>query len=159
VSDIARTPHADVERVLPYLKAMGTAVFRFGQVGTGHTAKIINNMISLSTLALVSEATYLARYSGLDVETFYRAVMAGNGKSGTIETFGPRLLARDHIQVNFRIELATKDLGLSQQLVTEANQPFFVSSATYKMYQVAEMLGLSKADISNIAELRTLRRE
>lgn len=148
---------AEVQQVLPYLQAMGTDHFRFGAVGSGHTAKIINNMISLSTLSLLSEATYLARDAGLDIDTFYQAVMAGNGKSGTLESFGPRLSKRNYGSINFRIDLAAKDLALSQQLAARAGQPFFVSQAAYTMFQVAEKLGLAKKDIANIAEFWTSR--
>lgn len=142
----------DVERVMPYLQAMGTDHFRFGPAGTGHTAKILNNMISLSTITIVAEATELARQAGLDIQSFYDAVMAGNGKSGTIEAFGQRFISRDYSKVNFRVELATKDLSLSRELAAKSGLPFLVSAAAHHTLQLAQMQGLSKKDISNIAE-------
>ncbi|AEC21578.1 dehydrogenase [Pusillimonas sp. T7-7] len=146
----------DVEHVMPYLRVMGTDYFRFGPAGTGHTAKILNNMISLSTVAIVAEATELARDSGLDIQAFYDAVMAGNGKSGTIEAFGKRFISRDHSKVNFRIELAAKDLFLSQELAAKTGKPFLVSAAAHQTLQLAQVLGLSKKDISNLAEFWSL---
>jgi len=56
---------ATIERLRPAFEAMGT-INRCGGLGMGMVAKLANNLVSLTTPVLVSEATRLAKAYGMD---------------------------------------------------------------------------------------------
>ena len=45
-------------RIRPMLDAYSEAVFHFGPVGAGHTAKLVNNFISMGYCALIAEGIF-----------------------------------------------------------------------------------------------------
>ncbi|MDP7231673.1 MAG: NAD(P)-dependent oxidoreductase, partial [Dehalococcoidia bacterium] len=83
------------ERVLPVLKVLGANVTHMGSVGSGHTAKIANQILGAATLAGISEALVLAKKSGLNLQTFFDAASKGAGQSWYLDNYGPKILAGD----------------------------------------------------------------
>ena len=54
---------ADFPTVEAVVGAYSKLVLRFGEAGAGHTAKLLNNLVSQGTMALLAEAYGLARAS------------------------------------------------------------------------------------------------
>ena len=57
---------AHIDRAMPALQAMGDTFVHLGTVGNGHTVKVISNILSYGTVALVNEALMLAARHGVD---------------------------------------------------------------------------------------------
>ncbi len=58
---------ATLAAVRPILEALGSRIFHFGDVGAGHTAKLVQNMIAIIASAGIAEGFALAAAAGLDV--------------------------------------------------------------------------------------------
>lgn len=150
---------ADVKKAMPALEAMGDTFFHFGGVGAGHRAKIISNMVGLSTIALVNEALMLGSEHGLDVEILYEALMAGNGRSRSLEVYGLPMVKRDYNAKRFSIGHACHDLWAAQKLADECRMPMLVAAAAYEVFRIASMLAPPEKSVITLAEIWQQRAE
>lgn len=141
-----------VGKTMPALEAMGDTFFHFGGIGAGHRAKIISNMVALSTIALVNEALMLGSEHGLDVDVLFKALMAGNGRSRSLEVYGLPMVKRDYDAKRFSIGHACHDLWAAQKLAEECKMPVLVGAAAYEVFRIAAMLGLPEKSVITLAE-------
>ncbi len=128
---------ADVARVMPALEAMGDTFFHFGGIGTGHRAKIISNMVALGAIALANEAFALGSGHGLDAQVLYDALMAGNGRSRSLEVYGLPMVKRDYNAKQFSIAHACHDLLAAQKLADECGVSVPITAATSEVFETA----------------------
>jgi 3-hydroxyisobutyrate dehydrogenase-like beta-hydroxyacid dehydrogenase len=77
---------ATVERLRPALEAMGT-INRCGGLGMGMVAKLANNLVSLTTPVLVSEATRLAKAHGMDPATLLEIMSRSTADGFTVRNW------------------------------------------------------------------------
>jgi 3-hydroxyisobutyrate dehydrogenase len=105
-----------VERARPGLDAMGRTVVRTGPVGSGQITKILNNLVSLSTIAAVAEALRLAAGHGLEPDAVRQALSSASADSFTLrhwDFFAGEWLADGPDNVT---TMVAKDLGLATAL-------------------------------------------
>jgi 3-hydroxyisobutyrate dehydrogenase-like beta-hydroxyacid dehydrogenase len=67
--------------VKPYLLSMGKSIFYLGPLGSGMAMKLINNILTLTTLYLVPEALRLGLKGGLDMRTMVEVIRASTGNN------------------------------------------------------------------------------
>ena len=96
--------------------AYSKLVLRFGEVGAGPTAKLLNNLVSQGTMALLAEAFGLARAHGVAWRPLYEAMSAGAARSGTLEKSVGPALEGDYDGARFTIANAAKDLRYAVEL-------------------------------------------
>jgi 2-hydroxy-3-oxopropionate reductase len=84
----------DLARVEPVLQALGTVV-HVGGPGTGHTVKIVNQVIVGLMLEAVAEALALAEKVGLDPRLVQAALQGGSADSRVLRVMGTRMIKRD----------------------------------------------------------------
>jgi 3-hydroxyisobutyrate dehydrogenase len=101
----------------PLLEAIGANVFHLGDVGAGCTAKLVNNLVSLSVGHIINEALVAGVKAGVDARTLYE-VMNVSSASRFVQGV-PRLLERRFDEVSFALALASKDVGLAVALGRE----------------------------------------
>ena len=70
---------ADVARARPFLDATGRAYVHLGPIGSGATAKVLNNAIGNATMLAFTEAIVTGEAAGLDPDAFIRAVTEAGG--------------------------------------------------------------------------------
>jgi 3-hydroxyisobutyrate dehydrogenase len=141
-----------IDKVLPVLEAMGDTFVRFGPVSHGHTAKVISNVLSYGTVALVNEAIMLGARAGVDLKTLYEALTQG-APSKALEAFGPRLVSGDYEPVRVSVEHVCEDMVLAQELAALAQAPVFMLGAAQELYRLMALNGKGSRDMSAIAEL------
>src|ERR1700735_2653656 len=59
----------DLARATPVLNAMAAVIIRVGDIGSGHAAKALNNLVSAATLSVTVEALALAQSFGISADT------------------------------------------------------------------------------------------
>ncbi len=128
------------ERTLPVLNVLGGDVTHMGPVGSGHTTKIANQLIGVATLAGISEAFVLAKKSGLDMQTFFKAVKNGAGRSWALDTHGPTILAGDFAP-GFMVKHMQKDLRLAGQLGAETGTALPTTTLIAQLYRSVQADG------------------
>jgi 3-hydroxyisobutyrate dehydrogenase-like beta-hydroxyacid dehydrogenase len=109
------------ETAAPVLKCITGRLIGVGdRAGQGQTAKVVNNMLSLSGMMIACEAIVAGVKAGIDAETLIEVINAGTGRnSATVDKFPKAILPRTF---NFGgpLGLGNKDIALFLQL-TDAN--------------------------------------
>jgi len=137
---------ATLESVRPLLAAMGSSIYHFGGVGTGHTAKLVQNMIGIVTQAGIAEGFALAAAAGLDVEQVFQMLASSMSASPALKSMVPKVFARAFDQVNFRLDLAYKDIRQATQLAREMTVPLPAANGATELLQLARALGFGAQD-------------
>lgn len=107
---------ADVAYAQPVLATLGTKRFHIGDVGAGHIAKIINNLLTASHLVTASEAFRLATAAGVSTGQLIEAVNAGSGRSGVTLFNYPNRILNNTYGSGFTMQLMRKDVKLAVDL-------------------------------------------
>lgn len=140
------------ERVKPLLLLLGEQVFHCGPLGCGQIAKVINNLVSVSSVALAAEAYVLARRSEVDLDAL-TAIMTRTGADGAMlrKVFVDRLPKRD-FSPEFKVSLSWKDLKLALQLAEslEASELLRCGKGALVWYEDAIAIGCGDLDMSAI---------
>ena len=141
-----------IDQAMPALRAMGDTFIRFGRVGDGHTAKIISNVLSYATVALVNEALMVGSRCGVEAKTLNEALMQG-APSKALESFGPRIVAGEYDPPRVTIDHVCEDMLLAQELAAATSAPTFMLGAAQEIYRLLNLRGHGERDMSMIAEL------
>lgn len=142
---------ADFERVKPVLEAMGSTFFYMGTVGTGHETKNLSNALSYGTVALVGEILMLGKELGLDLNKLQAALMSG-ASSKALESFGPRIIAREYAPPRVSVGNVRLHLGMTDDIAPEGTKLGMIEVAR-ELYDDLAKRGFSKEDMAAIAEL------
>lgn len=102
----------DFERVRPLFELMGKNITLVGEVGSGQTAKVANQIIVALNIEAVAEALLFAAKAGADPAKVRAALMGGFASSRVLEVHGERMIKRT-FDPGFRIRLHQKDLRLA----------------------------------------------
>jgi 3-hydroxyisobutyrate dehydrogenase-like beta-hydroxyacid dehydrogenase len=70
-----------VEYIRPYLQAMGKQIFHVGPLGSGLAMKLVNNMLSVTSLVVFPEALKIGLKTGLDIRTMVETIRASTGSN------------------------------------------------------------------------------
>ena len=87
---------ADVERIRPHVAAMARNLTHMGPLGAGQTAKLCNQIISGSLMAVIAEAVRLAQNAGIDAARLPEAFAGGFADSLPLRLFVPRMASGVH---------------------------------------------------------------
>lgn len=130
-----------VERALPYLKAMGKTITHVGEQGAGQAVKLVNQILVAGTMISLGEAMTFAQAAGLDLEKTLAAVSGGAAGSWTLSNRGPQVAARDW-RPGFTIDLQQKDLRLVLQAADQMGVPALCTSLVFNLYRSLQAQGL-----------------
>jgi len=143
---------AHIDQAMPALQAMGDTFLHLGPVGHGHTVKVISNVLSYGTVALVNEALMLAAKHGVDGKKTFDALMQG-APSKALEGFGPRIVSGDYDPPRVTVDHVCEDMLLGQELAASAGAPISMLGAAQEIYRSVASRGLGARDMSTVAEL------
>jgi 3-hydroxyisobutyrate dehydrogenase-like beta-hydroxyacid dehydrogenase len=142
---------AVVETCRPLLDRLGRAVFHFGPLGTGNTAKLVNTLLALSSAWVTFEGLALGAKSGLDLRTLVDAVRTGGATNYFIERMVEGINQRGR-PANFSLALAAKDAGLIESAMAEQAIPAPFATALAAVFRAAVAGGLGDRDWSDLVE-------
>lgn len=98
--------------VRPLLDCFASTVTYFGAPGTGQHCKMANQVTIASSMLGLCEGLVYAHKAGLDLEAYLGAIRGGGAGSFSIESYAPRVLARD-MAPGFYVRHFVKDLGIA----------------------------------------------
>ncbi len=107
------------------LQAVGDKVGYMGPIGAGTIAKLVHNMISIATRALVAEGFTLGVKAGVAPEALLEAIRGASfGQGLMLSQMLPNVIFKgDFDTVRFGLKLARKDIGLATELAREYDVP------------------------------------
>lgn len=139
-----------LESVRPILEAMGQDIYHFGDVGAGHTAKLIQNMIGIIASAGIAEGFALATAARLDVGKFFKMLSSSTSNSPALQHVVPKVFAREFDKVGFKLDMAYKDIKQATALAREMTVPLPVANGATELMQLARALGFGHQDSSAV---------
>jgi 2-hydroxy-3-oxopropionate reductase len=141
------------DRIHPILRAMGTTVLHVGGVGAGHAVKIINNLIAVSTSALIAEALGLTEAAGLSRIAVLDILRCGSANSRILQETTARIQTQ-RFEPGFKCVLARKDLMLAEALAAATGVQVPMAAAARRMFDEACAAGLGERDVAAIMTMR-----
>lgn len=142
----------EAETVQRVLRAIGSDIYYAGGVGAGHTMKLLNNMISAATGAVVMEAAALAAELDVDWDVFMDVVSTSSGSSYVFRKAIPRILNRD-FSATFTLNLGRKDTQLALAMADEVDFPLPMASVAYQLRTEAIAKGLGEEGSQALVKL------
>jgi 2-hydroxy-3-oxopropionate reductase len=144
-------PEDVFEKVKDILGAMGSAVTRVGDIGSGNVAKLANQIIVALNIAAVSEAMVLATKAGVNPEKVFQAIRGGLAGSAVLEAKMP-LALKGNFKPGFRIELHIKDMANALDTAHELGVPVPLSSVVMEVLQALKADGKAGNDHGGIIQ-------
>lgn len=144
-------PEQTLEQARPVLQAIGTNILHVGEIGAGHTAKALNNLITAATLAVTSEALVLGVKMGVDAQKLLDVINAGSGRSAASETKFPQQVLSRAFKPGFSMALMSKDVGIALDMARQVRSPTWVSSAVQQLWEYGVENGRGEMDHTAIA--------
>jgi len=111
---------ASFDRVRPVLDDLGENVFHLGDLGSGHTIKLINNFFAMTTANAMSEAFAMADVMEIDRQAVYDVMAAGPLRSGMMDFVKAYAVDGDPQQLAFAVKNGAKDVGYYVQMAKDA---------------------------------------
>lgn len=108
------------ERAEPVLKDVGENVFYLGDLGAGHTVKLLNNFLGMTTANAVAELFAAADLAGVDRQKVYDVVSAGPLRSMMMDFVSEYALKGNPNVLEFAIKNGAKDMGYYAQMLEDA---------------------------------------
>lgn len=142
---------AVLERCRPLLEKLGRAVFHFGPLGSGNTAKLVNSLLAFAATAVSLEGLALAARSGLDLRRLVEAVRTAGASNFYMDRMVEGLNLRNR-PPQFALELAAKDATLIEDAMREQGVPAPVAGAVAGVFRAAAAAGLGARDWSDLVE-------
>ncbi len=143
----------DFARLRPLIETWAGRIVHVGDVGTGHTMKLLNNFLSLGYAALYSEALAIGAKNGLDAATFDSVIRNGRMDCGFYQTFMQYVVGGDPNAHKFALRNAHKDMRYVVSLANESGIASHVSSSVKNGYATAEALGHGDGYLPTIADI------
>jgi 3-hydroxyisobutyrate dehydrogenase-like beta-hydroxyacid dehydrogenase len=112
---LGRTPSRALEDNLNIMASgnLGENVFHLGELGSGHTIKLINNFFGMTV------ANAMADVAGVDRSQMHSVMAAGPLQSGMMGFVKAYAVDADPSQLPFAIKNAVKDVGYYSQIAQE----------------------------------------
>jgi len=143
---------AALERVRPYLSAIGPTITHVGPVGLAMTMKVAINLGLAVQMLAFSEAVLLAEKSGVARERAVEALLKSVVASPMIKYRGPFVLGMPE-EAWFTVPMIQKDLELALELGHQSGVPLPTTALTQSMMTAARALGLGERDFAVVFDV------
>ncbi|WP_286794043.1 NAD(P)-dependent oxidoreductase [Microbacterium sp. UBA3394] len=139
-----------VTEIEPLLGALGTVV-RVGEVGAGHAAKALNNLLSAIHFWATSEAVTAGERFGIDPGVLLRVINGSSGRSGSSEAKWPKFVLPETYDSGFSARLMLKDARIATTLMSGLGLPSGLGDELVGEWEVAVAELPPTADHTEIA--------
>jgi 3-hydroxyisobutyrate dehydrogenase-like beta-hydroxyacid dehydrogenase len=146
---------ADVfERTRPLLETIGKNVVHVGdEPGQGQVAKVLNNLLSATALAITAEAVALGVRSGLSARTLVDVFSKSSGRNSATDDKFPRHVLPRTFGAGFRTELMNKDVQLCLAEAQRHGVPMMVGGSVAQLWSLAAATADDGADCTEIVQM------
>ena len=138
--------------VEPVLKDLGENVFHLGDLGSGHTIKLINNFFGMTIANAMSEAFAMADVQGVDRKALYDVMAAGPLHCGMMDFVKGYGVDGDPSQLAFAIKNAAKDVGYYSAMAKDSGASSIMSQSTLQALTEANEAGQGENMVSQMVD-------
>ena len=142
-----------LERVRPWLLAMGTAVTHVGPLGLAKTMKVATNLGLAVQMLAFSEAVLLAEKAGIARERAVEALLRSVIASPMVKYRGPFVLGQMPTDAWFKVPMIQKDLQLALDQGRTSGVPLPLTAVAQEWMTAARGLGLGDYDFAIVFDV------
>jgi len=142
---------ATFDKVKPVLDMQGENVFYLGALGAGHTTKLINNFMGMTTVAAMSQAFAVADLAGVDRQQLWEIMSTGPSNSPFMQ-FCKNYAVDGVSDLGFSINNANKDLGYFLEMVRDLGTESQIAEGTSSNLQAAVDAGMGNGNVPEILD-------
>jgi 3-hydroxyisobutyrate dehydrogenase len=146
---MASGDQATFDKVKPVLDMQGENVFYLGALGAGHTTKLINNFIGMTTVTAMSQAFAVAELAGVDRQQLFDIMSTGPSNSPFMH-FCKNYAVDGVSDLGFSINNANKDLGYFLEMVNDLGTTAKIAEGTSTHLQAAVDAGMGNGNVPEI---------
>lgn len=143
----------DLEVLRPVLGTMGRLFHVGRRAGQAQAVKLANNLLSMTALAISSEAMVMGAALGIDPRIMLDAINAGSGRNSATQDKFPRAILPGRFDFGFATGLAYKDVKLCVEEAEKLGVPMFVGSAVRELYHVTQATQGTESDFTAVCRL------
>jgi 3-hydroxyisobutyrate dehydrogenase len=148
---MASGDEATFNKVKPILDQQGENVFYLGALGAGHTTKLINNFMGMTTVATMSQAFAVADKAGVDRQQLWEIMSTGPSMSPFMQ-FCKNYAVDGVSDLGFSINNANKDLGYFLEMVKDLGTESQIAEGTSANLMAAVDAGLGNGNVPEILD-------
>jgi 3-hydroxyisobutyrate dehydrogenase len=137
------------DKVKPVLDVLGENVFYLGALGAGHTTKLINNFMGMTTVCTMSQAFAVADRAGVDRQQLFDIMSTGPSSSPFMQ-FCKNYAVDGVSDLGFSIANANKDLGYFLEMVEDLGTRAEIAEGTSHNLQAAFDAGMGDGNVPEI---------
>jgi 3-hydroxyisobutyrate dehydrogenase-like beta-hydroxyacid dehydrogenase len=142
------------ERLRPVLEALGRNVVLVGsEPGQGQLAKVLNNLLSASAIAITGEALALGVRGGLSARTLLDVFNSSSGRNTASADKYPKQVLTRRFGAGFRLELMHKDVQLCLAEAQRQGVPMALGGAVGELWTRAAASAAQGADCTEIVRM------
>lgn len=142
---------ATFDKVKPVLDMQGENVFYLGALGAGHTTKLINNFMGMTSVSAMSQAFAVADRAGVDRQQLWEIMSTGPSMSPFMQ-FCKNYAVDGVSDLGFSINNANKDLGYFLEMVKDLNTESPIAEGTSSNLQAAVDAGMGNGNVPEILD-------
>jgi 3-hydroxyisobutyrate dehydrogenase-like beta-hydroxyacid dehydrogenase len=137
-----------LERCRPVFDLFADKVFHIGPAGSGHTIKLLNQMMFGAINAMTAEMMAVADKMGIEPRRVYDVITAS--QAGTVSNLfkelGGRIAADDYDNPTFIVDLLIKDVNLGLEMARKNGAPPLMGRTVAFLNEMAEAKGYGSQD-------------
>ncbi len=143
-------PRGAFDEMQPVLGQLGKLFFVGEGPGMAQLVKVINNMVSVTALAISSEALVLGAKAGIDAKAMIDVLNAGSGRNSATVDKIPNFVMPRTFDFGFAVGLSCKDIRLCLEEAERRGVPMVVGSAVREILTITRARFGEDADLTNI---------
>ena len=140
------------DTVRTILENLGENVFYLGDLGTGHTIKLMNNFFGMTIANAMAEVFAVADAAGVSRETVYKVISAGPLHSSMMDFISAFGLEGDKSKLEFAINNAFKDVSYYRLMTQNLGINSIMSESASKALSQANDDGYADAMVCEMID-------
>ena len=138
------------KRTAVILGQVAKKLIYLGESGTGHTMKVVHNLITHTNFFALCEAAHLGRRAGIDLADLIEVFNNGNARSFISERRFPDHILSETWDGRSRVYNLNKDVGMAIALADEVGATLNIGRDTYAYLQEAIAQGRAEDDFTRL---------
>jgi 3-hydroxyisobutyrate dehydrogenase len=138
------------KRTAKWLDPLASKLMYLGGSGSGHTMKVIHNLITHTNFLALCEAAHLARRAGIELADLIDVFNNGNARSFISERRFPDHILSETWDGRSSVSNLTKDVGMAISLAEEVGATVNIGRDTLKYLTTAVKQGRSENDFTRL---------
>jgi len=146
-------PRSNFDVLDAVLSVFGKTFYLGDKAGQAQTVKLANNIMSVTAVAITSEAIVMGVKAGVDPKIMLDVINAGSGRNTASADKFPRCVLPRTFDVGFAAALAYKDARLCVDEAEHIGVPMVVGSAVRELMSITLAVCGKDADFSDVVKV------